>query len=288
MRTIVSKNFKALIIFCVLLCVFNAYGISILFGSGSDVTSLYFLDVGQGDSELIVFSTGARVLIDGGPANGASAREMGSLFSSWSRGIDVVILTHPEEDHFGGLRDLYDRVPVRVLLWSGIEKESVGFGDFYEKTANKNIPEFHIAKGDVIRHGDARIRILWPEKDSAQEKAPTNDLGIVALLEVDGVSAVFTGDVGSGVEKKIAREIGDINILKIAHHGSKYSSTKEFLRILRPELSFIEVGKNSYGHPTDEVLKRISDVGSRIFRTDKDGTVKVEIFDGSASVYSFR
>jgi beta-lactamase superfamily II metal-dependent hydrolase len=284
MKNIIFHNFKTILIVCALLFIFNVYGALSFFGGDYGLFSIYFLNVGQGDSELIVFPTGARVLIDGGPANGAVAREIGSIFHPWDRAIDIAIVTHPEEDHFGGLVDLYDRVPVGAVLSSGIEKESGGFEYFKEKTREMNIREIKIAKGDILWHGSARMDVLWPEKDA--QSMPTNDAGIVIRFEAADVKILFTGDIGGAVEKKIAREVGDVHILKVGHHGSKYSSTDNFLRVIRPEIAVIESGRNSYGHPSEEALRRIIDYGSRIFRTDTDGTIRIDIFDGKASIYA--
>lgn len=287
MHNFISRNLKTILVLCALLFVFDAYGTYAFFKPHIGSTDIYFLDVGQGDGELIVFPSGGKILIDAGPANGHAARELGSIISPWDRVIDLAIFTHPEEDHFGGIFDLYHRIPTSAILSSGIGKESDGFKKFQEIIAEKNIKEITVAKGDVIRHGTASMKIMWPEKNMERQSA-INDAGIVMMFETEGIRTIFTGDISESVEKKLMDSIGDVDILKVSHHGSKYSSTNEFLRVLRPELAFIEVGKNSYGHPTKEVLERITAVGSRIFRTDMEGTMRVGLYDGKADVYAFR
>jgi competence protein ComEC len=143
-----------------------------------------------------------------------------------------------------------------------------------------------IRDGDVIRYNDARMQILGPNKISLNDKE-VNESSIVALLSVDGVRALFTGDIGTKTERQLIERYHLLSdILKVPHHGSKYSSSNIFLEAASPRAAFIGVGKNSYGHPTSEVLARFESIGSKIFRTDMQGTLKVIIRDGKIAIYS--
>ena len=135
--------------------------------------------------------------------------------------------------------------------------------------------------GDEIKFQDTILKVLWPTKTAAAGKK-VNESGIVFMLENQGLRALYTADIGFETEQKLARQYDlSAQVLKVSHHGSKYSTDKKFLAEVSPAISIIEVGKNSYGHPTEQVLGRLSSVGTQVFRTDQNGVVKLE-FDGQA------
>ncbi|OGG39328.1 hypothetical protein A3I34_01585 [Candidatus Jorgensenbacteria bacterium RIFCSPLOWO2_02_FULL_45_12] len=282
-RKFIRAVFAALIILA-----FDFYGLICIAGGENRNARIYFLNVGQGDSELIVFPTGARVLIDGGPPNGMVLSEIGKIFSVWNRSIDAVILTHPERDHFGGLVEILRRVSVGAVLTNGFDFEEKGEGlnDLKSAIEESKATRVSIAKGDVMRNGDSVIRVLWPPKEISP-KTETNDTSIVALLETGELKALFTGDIGDRTEKAIMFSGVKADILKIPHHGSRYSSGSLFLQAVDPAAVFIEVGVNSYGHPSADVLERLTKTGARVWRTDTDGTVMAELMDGKLKIYGF-
>ena len=141
----------------------------------------------------------------------------------------------------------------------------------------ENIPLITLAEGDKIKYGKNNLLILSPNKKFLGRKE-INNTSIVIKFESPKFGALFTGDIGYDVEKYLVNKFPDIlksDILKVPHHGSKYSSSLEFLKMVNPGLALIEVGKNSYGHPTKEVLNRLMALGVDVFRTDEDGTIKI-------------
>lgn len=243
-----------------------AAGGAIFFSKISRETALYFLSVGQGDAQLVV-SQGARFLIDGGKGD-AVVRNLDAVLPSRKR-IDVLIVSHPEQDHIGGLFHVTDRFDVRLVVWNGEGNDL--WRRFQEKLTEKNISFLDLRKGDRIRVGEERFDILWPGDLS---RSVNNNAMVIRLS--GSISALFTGDISRAVEEAIMKESRiSVDVLKVAHHGSKFSSSLEFLKRAGPAVSVIGVGKNSYGHPTEETLSRLALVGSRILRTDNDGIVKV-------------
>lgn len=276
---------KRIVIVVGVLCIVNiviAYGIWSIRPRANP--EIYFFDVGQGDSQMIVLPGDVRILIDGG-APGKLLRPVSRVMPFFSRRIDIVMFTHPQMDHFGGLIDIVKRYDVGVILWTGKEASSPAFQDFRRIIDTKKIPMVVIDEGDVVRYKDSAIFILGPDEKAFVNKE-VNESSIVAMLSVNGTRALFTGDIGIKTEQEISSRY-DIraDILKVAHHGSKHSSSAEFLSAVSPRFAFIGVGKNSYGHPTREAMSRIESVGARIFRTDLNGTLKI-ILGENISVFA--
>ena len=243
-----------------------------------DNLELYFLDVGQGDSELII-SDGIKILIDGGPANGTILNELSKILPPLDRYLDLVIMTHPQLDHYGGLIDVLKNYQVGAFVANGRKGESGAYDDLVKVIEEKSIPYVKVGEGDVIRRQDAVLKILNPSIKNLSSYE-LNDTSIVALLEKNNLRALYTGDAGANIEKELAVKYDlAAQVLKIGHHGSKYSSDPEFLKEVAPDISIIEVGKNSYGHPTKEVLSRLEKIQSAILRTDWDKNIRL-IFDG--------
>jgi len=233
---------------------------------------LYFLDVGQGDAELIILPGGFEILVDGGPSGSKLLNALSRVRSFSDRYIDLVILSHPQEDHFGGLFDLLDRYEIGAFAWNG-EKSTGLFPSFLELLEQKDIPRLILRKGGRISHPEGSFRILYPERISDD----VNENSLVFLLETSDVKILFTGDIGVAVEKFLSGEIQPVDILKVSHHGSRYSTGLDFLRSALPRISVIEVGDNKYGHPTPETQNAIRRSGSLLFRTDENGTVRISI-----------
>jgi len=259
-----------------------------------------FLDVGQGDSVFIETPQNHHILIDGGP-NSAVLEKMGKLLPFWDKTIDLVILTHPEKDHMTGIMNILQKYNVKNFLWTGVVKEgeeNKKLAELLNKaqnpstnflTASLNIkPETTkviIAQaGQEIRAGDVVIDTLFPLEnlDGKEIKNTSNDTCVVSKLIFKNSSFIFACDISFSGEKKIldAGENVSANVLKVAHHGSKYSTSELFLENVKPEVAVIEVGKNNYGHPTSEVLQRLEKFGIKIFRTDKNGDIQI-ISDGN-------
>jgi len=269
------KNWVILLI--AFLFIFDGFvWLEILFHQKNKNTEVYFLDVGQGDSELIVLPGGVKILIDGGPDN----KVLNSLFPvlrPTDRYIDFVVLSHAQTDHFSGLIDVLMRYQVGAFIYNGRAGAAPSWPELTSVINQNNVPVEILMAGDKISYLDNIFDILMPDKNFINS-ADLNETVLVELLQTQGSKILFTGDMDSKMEDYlIQRQNLDIDVLKVAHHGSKFSSGENFLKTANPKIAVIEVGKNSYGHPTLDVLSRLASVGAQIFRTDKNGTIKLTI-----------
>jgi len=244
------------------------------------------LSVGQGDSSLLLLpgSGGGQVkfLIDGGPINGGLNSNLEKILGL-DKYIDLVIVTHPEIDHFGGLIEILKTYQVGAVLYNGDEKDNNNWAEFNRIISEKKIAKISLTKGDGVIYADSAAKVLNPTNLAAN----TNDAGLVLILETDGFKALFAADIGAAIERAVAQS-EDIksDILKVSHHGSKYSSDASFLKKVEPKISVVEVGKNSYGHPTKEALNRLKEVGSQIFNTYEQGIIKIIKEEGELRVFN--
>jgi competence protein ComEC len=244
-----------------------------------------FFDVGQGDSAYIETSFGHQILIDGGPSVKVLDKLSG-VIPFFDRTLDLVILTHPEKDHLFGLIEVLKRYKVENILWTGVEKDSPEYSEWL------NLLKQSGAKVEIAQAGERVIvsdnpqifiDILNPTSDISGEKySEVNDTSIVSLLSFSNNKFLFTGDINEKQEKKMLADnlITQSDVLKIAHHGSKTSTSEDFLNMVKPRFAIISVGKdNSYGHPNSEVLEKLNKFGIQVLRTDNLGDIKI-IFDG--------
>lgn len=252
------------------------FGLFVLEKDKSTVLAMHFLSVGQGDSELIIFPGGVKLLIDGGPPNGSVSRELDAVLQSNDRYIDLVMVSHPQLDHFGGLIDMLVRYRVGAFLESGRRGEISAYKDLENILEKRNVERIQLAKNDRIRYRGSTATILSPDA-RLLGSTDLNDTSLVTFVESASTTALFTGDIGKDAEQFIVRTIPTVvDVLKVPHHGSKFSSAASFLGAVQPILSVIEVGKNRYGHPTPQAIERLTDVGARVYRTDRDGRVTVK------------
>ena len=241
-----------------------------------------FFDVGQGDAIFIQAPKRTQILIDGGPSSKV-LEKLGKEMSFWDRTIDLIILSHPEKDHISGLIEVLKRYKVENILWTGVVRDTAEYEEWLNLIKEEGADVKIAQAGGKILLGNAEIEILYPFKNmEGKELKDSNDSSVVAKLIFGDNSFLFTGDAGEKTEKTIMGELVSLgsDVLKIGHHGSKYSSTEEFIKAVSPEIAVIEVGKdNSYGHPTAEVLDRLLKYGIDILRTDQNGDIKI-ISDG--------
>lgn len=236
----------------------------------------YFLNVGQGDSEMVIFRGGAKILTDAGP-NFEVVSEVQKVLGISSNHIDIGIITHAQMDHFGGFLDLIKRYSFGVVLWNGVEPaESGSWQIFKSELAKRNIPLVVTGVGTLIIQGEDGIEILAPDVRLMSSK-DMNDTGIVQKVSIGGRTALFTADISKKTAGYLLSLYGSelkADILKVPHHGSKASVNSAFISAVDPSISVIEVGlKNRYGHPTKEALAALELVFSKILRTDLDGSV---------------
>ena len=251
---------------------------------GSNALSLHFLDVGQGDSELVVLPGGATMLIDGGPANGLLHNALGTVLPFSRRSIDVVLLSHPQTDHFGGLIEVFRRYRVGALVHSGYRGDGVAAEAFWDAVQESGTDSIAVRKGSRIRYGESSATVLSPERSNS--KANANDDSVALLVQSNGASLFLAGDAGGKREEEIGTTAGFVDVLKVSHHGSKFSSTAQFLKTIQPRIAVIEVGKNGYGHPAPETMRRLADSGAVVLDTKTYGTVSLTIRNGEISIFT--
>ncbi len=258
----------------------------IISGKSNNNLEIYFLDVGQGDSQLVNLAGGVQVLIDGGPDK-KILDEISSVMAPTDRYLDIVVLSHPQYDHFAGLIEILKRYKVGVFIYNGREGEAKAFADLKKALKESKISEIILTGGDKIKYQDSRFDILSPSPDFL--KSPElNDTTLVMKFSGLNQAAdiLFTGDIGFKVEDYLIKNFNiKSDILKVGHHGSKYSSGRKFLEAVNPKISVIEVGKNNYGHPTPQTLNGLVSIGSQIFRTDKNGTIKLVINGDKINIF---
>ncbi|MDD5569404.1 MAG: MBL fold metallo-hydrolase [Candidatus Pacebacteria bacterium] len=242
-----------------------------------------FFNIGQGDFSFIETPEGNQIVVDAGPDYNKAAEKLSAIMPFWDRTIDLVIITHPEEDHFAGVFGILKSYKIGKIAWTGVAKETEKFkeleGLINEQKEKYGTAIFEIKAGDRILAGSAQIDVLFPFFVNKEAVGDTsNDSSLVLRLDFQKNSMLFTGDISSNEEAEIMARGENIktDILKVAHHGSKYSTSEEFLAQSTPKLAIIQSGiNNPYGHPSAEVLTRLDDFGIKIVRNDFQGDVKI-------------
>lgn len=274
---------------------------------------LVFCDVGQGDAILIRENT-LEVLIDGGPdKNVLSCLSENMPF--WDREIEVVVLTHPEADHLSGLIPVIERYRVGYFISSPVGNSSAGFAKLQDLIEEKGVPVKNLYSGGTVSFDGLKLISLWPEKSWLMAKLESsrtglvdkarpfsegkavlgietttnlNDFSLVFHLKYGRFDALLTGDADERVQDEIMEtaQIEPVEIFKVPHHGSKTGMIDEFLERASPDLAVISVGKNRWGHPTEEILEKLrnfdppaGEAGIKILRTDQEGEIEI-VTDG--------
>jgi competence protein ComEC len=237
-----------------------------------------FLDVGQGDANLINYLGKYQVLIDGGPNGKEFLYQLGKVMPWSDKEIEVVVLTHPDEDHLAGLIDLVENYKIGVFLYNGQLAETEIYKQLQEALVEKNIKQEVLMEGSNIDIGKhLKLKVFNPDILVTGDKR-RNEQSVVLRMDFGENSFLFAGDAGIETEDAMIadREDLDVDYFKVGHHGSKYSTSEEFLSRVTPEYAVISSGKdNRFGHPTEEVLERLGSVNAEIFRTDEKGTVRI-------------
>ncbi len=245
-------------------------------------TRLVMLDVGQGDAILVESRGGARMLVDGGPDPDRLLVALDEQVPPWDRRLDIVVLSHPHEDHVAGLVRVLERYRVGRVLEPGMHGPGPGWAA-WDAALRRGPPRATLATGAGLRLGEISLSALWPDPGVPAEPASTgrgiNDTSIILLGEANGRRFLLTGDAEEDVDPALlARGLPSIDVLKVAHHGSATATSAALLAALRPALALISVGAdNDYGHPAPSALGRLRDIGARVLRSDLDGTVEVEL-----------
>ena len=291
-RTVVSATIFIVIVSCIITagCLDNftipdfGYNRSTHLADNEGKLSVYFLDVGQGDSTLVVFN-GKTILIDAGE------REMGDrvvsdLTTLGVTRIDLLVATHPHSDHIGGMQEVLLAFPVGQVLDAGLPHTSSTYEHFLETIEQKNIPYRVAEQGQTIDLDPALgIFVLSPPEERFGDDPNANS--VVLRISYGTIDFLLTGDMGGESEDALAGNGYplDAEIQKVGHHGSFSSTSPAFLARVRPETAIIPVGKdNPYGHPHQQTLDLLKDSGVTVYRTDRDGTVVVRSDGMSYSV----
>jgi competence protein ComEC len=251
---------------------------------------LTILDIGQGDGILVEAPDGTTAIIDGGLDPDLTLRRLGEELPFHQRRIDVLLSTHPDLDHIGGLGEVLRRYHVGLVLDNGRPPETHPHRRLLGDARVEPGATIHGAQaGQVIQLGaGAGLEILFPSATDLASPVPDDDrnnTSVVALVQYGRFTAILTGDAEAPVETLLAVRglLGPVDVLKVGHHGSRSSTTADFLAAIEPAIAVISVGAdNTYGHPHPTVLDNLAGIyGLEVYRTDLDGSVEV-VTDGQA------
>ncbi len=239
------------------------------------------IDVGQGDSLLLITPEGKTLLLDSGgvPGTSHSDFDVGEEVVSpylWSRGIrqlDAVVLSHAHSDHMGGMRSIIANFRPREF-WYGVESPDRGFQDVKERARSFHVHLMPYQAGDAFDFGGLHVRVLNPQTGWEPRDPPEDDESLVLHMQYEGTSALLVGDSHRRIEKFLIGETPRADLLKIGHHGSLTSSSPEFLEMVKPRFAVVSVGLyNSFKHPRPEVMQRYAEANVQTYRTDLAGAV---------------
>lgn len=276
-----KKNNKCKIIICLLIVLILINFIIYIF---PQKLRIFFIDVGQGDSTLIITPDKKTVLIDGGGSDSFDVGEkvlLPYLLDRRILKIDYVLISHFDTDHCGGILTIMEKVKVKNIIISEQAEHSENYERFKKLMINKKIRLIEVKKGDKIKIGRySEFKILFPPSRLLSEN-PLNNNSIVAQFNYNNFKMLFTGDIEKLAEQQILKaEKAEIraDILKVAHHGSKTSSIPEFIKAVKPKIALIGVGKNNtFGHPNQQTIKNLENIKCRIYRTDLQGEIIIKI-----------
>jgi competence protein ComEC len=237
------------------------------------VTTVHFIDVGQGDSILINSAHGTTVLIDGGYDNGLA---LSYLQAQGVTRLDAVFASHPHADHIGGLVSIMDSIPTASVWTSGALHTTGIFERFLDVIERKQIPYYETRSGEHIEIGDLQFDVLYGRSRASD----LNNTSLVLRLVIGELSFLFTGDAEAPVEQELLQTVPaeqlHASVLKVGHHGSYSSSTLSFLQVVQPTIAVYSAGRgNSYGHPHRGTIENLQQVGADIYGTDVHGTIVI-------------
>ncbi|MGC8651084.1 MAG: ComEC/Rec2 family competence protein [Minisyncoccia bacterium] len=276
MKLVFSKR----LIFLLVLLLANMFTWLIIFQALRFQEKIAFLNVGQGDAELIHYQAG-NILIDAGP-NNKILFELSKVLPFYDRTIDLFILSHPNKDHYNGLFELFDKYKIKAVMLNNYTYPSSSFQKLVEELKKRHILIIQGFKGVRIHLGENtnyqdELLTLYPPKNLMFSNEANNSCLVLDFFSRNN-QFLFTGDIGSAQENKLLSSFSfppsQFNVLKVAHHGSNYSSSDVFLKSFHPQIAVIEVGENTYGQPHLDTLTRLKNIGAQIFRTDIKGTIQ--------------
>ncbi len=260
---------KKIIFILLFLMICNIIAFIFIFNKNDNLRVVFF-NVGQGDSIFIETSHGHQILVDGGP-NNAVLNNLEKFMDPFDKSLDMIILTHADKDHLGGLISILKTYSVDVFVWNGAQSDSNLFSELQELLKDKKVVIVDVY--DKILAGDIELEIYNPIKNIDDIK-DLNDTSIVFKLLHGDSKFLLTGDLSSDFEDDLVERFDlKSSILKVGHHGSNSSTSEDFLKAVSPNCAIISVGKNSYGHPEKRVLELLDANNVKIFRTDNSGDI---------------
>lgn len=276
-----KKNLRIILGVAALIVLFSFNFISA--NKNSDKLRVSFFNVGQGDSILIQTACKKDILIDGGPDK-TVIKKLGKAMPFWDRTIDFIIITHPHSDHISGLIEVIKRYKIKKILYTGVSYDSEAYAELLWQIKRNKIELIEINKQqELVLNKNLKLEILFPNENLREKNIKNlNNTSMVVRLIYDENSFLFAADAEYEVEKILLKDKADIktDILKVGHQGASDSSSLEFLQKVKPQIAIISVGENNkFGHPSLRVIKRLEKLGAEVFRSDRNGDIKI-IADG--------
>ncbi|MBE5738500.1 MAG: MBL fold metallo-hydrolase [Clostridiales bacterium] len=304
-KSYINIIYLVIIVFVLLTNIFSGFFSKLLYLKPNiletNETQIHFINVGQGDAIVISFASGETMLVDAGTKlyNKKLTRYLDNIVLK-DKKIDYLVLSHTDLDHAINMEYIVDNYDIGIFYRPPIYLESDGKEEFivnevYENLINKvnikNIPTIINDDSLTISVGNAKVSWIYPDKDDLYgiSNSNYNNYSPVIILEENGKKAMLTGDIDSSIERALMNmypaEMLNIDILKIAHHGSNGSTSIEFLEATSPDYAVVSVGENNYGHPSDDMLSRIlhydnihnTSLFEHLYRTDRDGNIIVNL-----------
>lgn len=284
------KNDKVLVQIYGILTAILAVVMYLIFSSPTQALEIYILDVGQGDAILIKTVDNKYVLVDAGPDENVT-RELQDIMPFWDRTLDLVILTHPDQDHVGGMPAVFAYYDVNAVSFLPFEDGNRAFGEFQDTVSTQEIQNWKLIDDKDFSLGCCTFfDMLWPTSDIYDEcdieikkgnqscRWDVNDTSASFVLVYKDFTMYFGGDLPSKYEEQIFSDNKyDLDAIKAGHHGSRTSTSLEFLELTHPEKAYISVGiDNKFGHPHQETLDNLEQFGVEIHRTDQEGRIEIK------------
>ncbi len=248
-------------------------------GAARPGLTLYHLQVGQGDATAIRTPAGRWVVVDAGPVSREydAGRQVVVPFLArhGARRIEYLVASHAHADHIGGVGSLLERFPVGVVLDPGVPVGDSLYLALLDRTAATGAVWQPARTGDRWELDGVRFEVLHPDPAWAGWREDLNEDSVVLLVAFGRFRALLTGDVGAPVEQLLRGRVGDVDLLKVGHHGSRGATGVAWLEELAPELAILSLGRNRYGHPAPATLHRLAASGASVWRTDREGPVTV-------------
>ncbi len=250
--------------------------------------SASFLDVGQGDGIFVRTESGVNLFVDGGSSSKSKVGEYSiKRFLKYNgiKQIDVWAISHFDNDHISGFKELIGDYKIKSVIWGLNNINDEEYSVLKENLYINGIALHEITKGDEVLIKDLKLKALLPKKnDYAFDR---NKDSLVLLMESDGVKILFTGDITSEEEEKIARELSGVDVFKSSHHGSKYSNSKALLERIKPAVAVISCDEhNNYGHPSKEAIENMENSGAKVYYTMKNGRIMLKKKRGKLLIYA--